>query len=290
MAFHFKTKHWLIVTVPVCIAVITLAWQKSGADKTNNNYRQAQDTVPSKHHQKDFEEMRDEKDLDKAILKLDEALKHVDKKIENIDWNKIQEQIQSSMEKVNEEMKNHQFDMDKVQHEVEESMKNIDLEKIKKETALAMQHVNEDIDLNKINEQVQRALDVAKEQLNSDEIQKSIQNATKMNMEEVKKELENVKIEMEKNKVNVKEEMAKAKIQIEEAKQELKAYKQLLDGLEKDGLINAKKDYSIEYKNGELFINGQKQPQDVLNKYKGYFKHDNTKIYKENGRFNIDID
>ena len=109
-------------------------------------------------------------------------------------------------------------------------------------------------------------------------------------MEEVRKELENVKIEMEKNKVNVKEEMDKAKINIEEAKQELKAYKQLLDGLEKDGLIDTKKDYSIEYKNGELFINGQKQPQEVLNKYKGYFKHDNTKIYKENGRFNIDID
>lgn len=290
MTFHFKTKHWLIAIAPVCIAAITLAWQKSGADKPNNNYYQTQDTVPSKSHHKDFEEMRDEKDLDKAILELDDALKHVDKKIENIDWNKIQEQIQSSMEKVNEEMKNHQLDMDKVQREIQESVKNIDFEKIKNETALAMENVKEDIDINKINEQVQRALDVAKEQLNSDEIRKSVEEAKKVNMEEIKKELENVKVEMEKNKVNVKEEMDKAKINIEEAKQELKAYKQLLDGLEKDGLIDTKKDYSIEYKNEELYINGQKQPQDVLNKYKGYFKQDNTRIYKKNGRFNIDID
>ena len=114
MSFHFKAKHWLIAMAPVCIAIITLAWQKSTADSANN-YQHAQDTIPSKHHHKDFEEMRDEKDLDKAILKLDEALKHVDNKMENIDWKKIQEQIQSSMEKVNEEMKNHQVDIQRAE-------------------------------------------------------------------------------------------------------------------------------------------------------------------------------
>src|ERR1700689_1690312 len=111
MSFYFKAKHWLIAIAPVCIAIITLAWQKSTADSANN-YQQGQDTIPSKHRHKEFrdEDVRDEKDLDKAMLKLDEALKHIDKKMENIDWNKIQEQIQSSMEKVNEEMKDHQLD------------------------------------------------------------------------------------------------------------------------------------------------------------------------------------
>jgi len=64
----------------------------------------------------------------------------------------------------------------------------------------------------------------------------------------------------------------------------------MLDEMEKDGLINSKEDYDIEYKEGNLYINDQKQPQEVLNKYKEYFKKDNTRIYKKNGGFNISID
>jgi chromosome segregation ATPase len=289
MSFHFKTKHWLLAMIPVGIAVTTIAWQNAGKENTNNNH-QTQDTVPSKDYHKDFDDMRDEKDLDKAILKLDEALKHINNKMENIDWNKIQEQIQSSMDQVNEEMKNHEFDTKNVQRQVDDAMKTIDFEKISEETARALQHVNENIDINKINEEVQRGLEAAKKQMNSKEFQENMDAAGKINMDEVRKKLENVKGETEKNKVDIKEQMDNAKEGIKKAKKELKAYRGLIDDMEKDGLINTKDDYSIEYKDDELYINGKKQSPEITDKYKDYFKENNTRIYKKNGRFTIDTD
>jgi hypothetical protein len=289
MSFHFKTRYWLLAIIPVGIAVTTIAWQNAGAGNSNYNNHQAQDTVPSKHHN-EFEDMRDEKDLNKAMLKLDEALKHLDNKMENIDWSKIQEQIQSSMDKVNDEIKDHEVDMKKVQRQMDDAMKNIDFEKISKETARAMQHLNENIDINKINEEVQGGLKAAKEQMNSKEFHESMDAAKKINMDEVRKELENVKEEMEKNKFDLKEQMDNAKEGIEKAKEELKDYRELIDGLEKDGLINTKEDYSIKYKDDELYFNGKKQSLEITEKYKSYFKENNTRIYKKNGRFTIDTD
>ncbi|HEX4375074.1 MAG TPA: hypothetical protein VHZ50_17340 [Puia sp.] len=289
MSFRFKTRHWLLAMIPVGIAVITIAWQNAGKENTNNNH-QTQDTVPSKHHHNEFDDMRDEKDLDKAMLKLDEALKHINNNMETIDWKKIQEQIQTSMEKVNEEMKDHKLDMEKVQRQVDDAMKNVDFEKIGRETARAMQHLNENFDINKLNEEVQRGLEAAKEQMNSKEFRESMDAAKKINMDEIRKELENVKDEMEKNKIDLKEEMDNAKEGIEKTKEELKAYHELIDGMEKDGLINTKEDYSIEYKDDELFINGKKQSPEITDKYKDYFKENNTRIYKKNGRFTIDTD
>lgn len=109
-------------------------------------------------------------------------------------------------------------------------------------------------------------------------------------MSQVREELENAKLEIEKNKANMKEEMDKAKEDIKKTKEELKAWQQMLDEMQKDGLINTNADYDIEYKDSGLFINHQKQTKEVLNKYQGYFKKGNTRIYKKNGRFNISID
>ncbi len=46
--------------------------------------------------------------------------------------------------------------------------------------------------------------------------------------------------------------MEKAKEKIEKAKAEMNEYKEFVDGLEKDGLINNKEDYTIKHKDGEL--------------------------------------
>jgi hypothetical protein len=180
--------------------------------------------------------------------------------------------------------------MKKVQRQMDDAMKNIDFEKISKETARAMRHLDEYVDADKINEEVQRGLQAAKEQMNSKEFRESIDAAKKINMDEVRKELENVKEEMEKNKINLKEQMDNAKERIEKAKEELKDYRELIDDLEKDGLINTKEDYNIKYKDDELYINGKKQSPEITAKYKSYFKENNTRIYKKNGRFTVDTD
>ena len=75
---------------------------------------------------------------------------------------------------------------------------------------------------------------------------------------------------------------------IEKAKAEMKEYKGFVDGLEKDGLINKKEGYTIQHRNGELIINGKKQPADVYNKYRTFLKkHEKFTIKKSDDDFNI---
>src|SRR5580700_5192710 len=167
MALHVRPKYWLIAFMPICISITAIAWQKTGAGNANESQNR-QDTLPSKNRHKITrvdKDTRDEKDLDKEMRKLDEALKNIDTKIDKIDWQKIQGEIQASMDKVNMEMKNHQVDMEQIQRQIDESVKSIDMDKIKKETALAMQHMKEDIDINKINEELKRAVKDAGKQI-----------------------------------------------------------------------------------------------------------------------------
>lgn len=89
----------------------------------------------------------------------------------------------------------------------------------------------------------------------------------------------------------IEKEMEKAKADIEKAKIEMKEYKGFVDGLDKDGLINKKEGYTIQHKNGELIINGKKQPTEVYSKYRNFLeKHEKFTIKKSDDDFNINND
>lgn len=60
--------------------------------------------------------------------------------------------------------------------------------------------------------------------------------------------------------------------------------------MEKDGLLNSKEDYKIDYQDGSLMINGKKQTQEVLDSYKSYLKKEDLHIKKEKGNFSINSD
>jgi hypothetical protein len=56
---------------------------------------------------------------------------------------------------------------------------------------------------------------------------------------------------------------------------ELKLMNQLIDGLQKDGLIHRNKPYTVQIKEGELYIDSKKQPKEVTDKFRKYFSGDN---------------
>jgi len=287
-----QSKHLLIALLLVGIAFSAIAWQKSGSPKTDNNYN-SQDTVPSKNRHKtirDKEKLSDEKDLDKEIQKLDEALDNLDGKLDNIDWKEIQNNIQSSIENATKNLKDCQIDAERIQKTVEESLQKIDFDKIQGNVKEAMQQAEKNIDFKKMQIDIEKSIAEAKANLNSDELKKELEDVKKIDMSQIKKELENAKLEMEKDKVNMQEEMSKAKEEIKKAKEELKGYQQMLDEMEKEGLINTKEDYEVEFTGSELYINHQKQSEEIFSKYKKYFSKDGTRLYKKNGRFNINID
>jgi hypothetical protein len=87
-----------------------------------------------------------------------------------------------------------------------------------------------------------------------------------------------LKINSEKIKKQVEESMNKAKDNIEKAKIELQNIKDFTGALEKDGLIDKKKDYKIKVQDGALYINGNKQSDETFQKYKQYYKKDTFTI------------
>jgi len=97
--------------------------------------------------------------------------------------------------------------------------------------------------------------------------------------------------DLKKIKPEIERSMADARESIEKAKKELLEYKAFIDGLDKDGLIDKDKNYTIGYKNGELTINGKKQPAEVVKKYNSYLKgKKDFTIKKDEDHFNIDND
>jgi hypothetical protein len=115
-----------------------------------------------------------------------------------------------------------------------------------------------------------------------------VEEVKKIDMSKLDADMKRLEIEMKGLGPKIEKEMEKAKASIEKAKAEMKEYKGFVDGLEKDGLINKKEGYTIQHKNGELIINGKKQPADVSNKYESFLKkHEKFTIKKSDDDFNI---
>jgi len=91
----------------------------------------------------------------------------------------------------------------------------------------------------------------------------------KFQSEEFKKQFDSDKLQKQ-----IDEAMDKANEGMQKAKNELQQFKEFTSELEKDGLIDKKKGYEIEWKNGNLYINGVQQSQQVTNKYKKYYRED----------------
>jgi hypothetical protein len=204
------------------------------------------DTVPKKTEKKIV-------DLDDALNELDDAHLEVERSLKNIDWKKMETEIQESMKKM-------EIDLSKMKIELEKSMKEIDVSKVKADIDASLAR----IDWNKMEKEMEKVKEV--------------------DFEKIKTDLAKIQPEIEKS-------MKQAQESIEKAKAELKEYKAFVDDLEKDGLIDKKGSYTIEHKNNQLIINGRVQPEAVYNKYRSFLeKHGKITIEKSPDNFNIDKD
>ena len=157
--------------------------------------------------------------------------------------------------------------MDKLKLETSNALKDIDLASIQKEMSKAMK----DVEWVKINEEVKHSLDKARMAMEN------------INMNDVHMQIDLAKAEMEKSKIalekidldNIMKEAGK---NMEHAKQALQLEKEMFTEMEKDGLINSKEGFKIEYKNKSLYINGKKQSDTVTGKYRKYIPGNDYKI------------
>lgn len=96
------------------------------------------------------------------------------------------------------------------------------------------------------------------------------------------------------DRIRAEQHAAAAEIRRVEAEKRAKAAQErrdalnnMLDGMEKDNLLDRNKDFEIEKKGDDLYINGKKQPDEVNKKYEQYLKNKNVTIKKSRDNFHI---
>jgi hypothetical protein len=252
--------------IAACLLIggATLAFQDSPVIHLQDAYGetdvvscQQKDTLPP-------EKKMTMKQLDELTANLDIELKNVAEEIKKIDMNEIMKQVEKSLKEA---------DLDKINLEVDKAMKAIDLDAIEKEVKEALKEVKWD----NMKVEMQQALTEAKNaisKINTEDMKKA--------MEEAGKALNKARLEIK--QIDMDKIMKNAKEGIDKAKTKLRSMKTMFTEMEKDGLIDTKAGFDVNFKDGNLFINGKKQPQEVTDKYRKYLKE------IDEGDVNISID
>lgn len=242
--FPFIKPFFLIALFLVFIG--SSAWQVN----TQSKFRERtsiNDTIKPGKHSTD-KDAPGIKDLDQAMKELEEAMKKLEIEMNQIDMAKIEKEIKESMSKI---------DMKKIHEEIKASMDKIDWKKIKEDMDKSLKEA----------EVSMKQIDLSKLEKEMSELE---QRLSKQNFD--------IKIDAEKIRRDVEEGMQKAKEGMEKAKVEIRLMQEFIDELHKDGLIDKKKGYKIQVKNGALYINGTKQSIETSDKYRKHYRKDNFTI------------
>lgn len=246
------------IAASLLIAGILMSFQNTpfGPIDKLDSLTEQQDTIPEKII--DREGNMSMKDFDKLILDIDRKGIKMQQEIATIDFDKMHHDITASLNKV---------DFDKIKIDIDKALKEIDFAKIEQGVKSALK----EIEWNKLNNDVKLSLQDAKKEIE------------KINMEELKKQMEKAKAEIEKSKneirkINVDEIMKNANAGIAKATDELRLKKEMFDTMEKEGLINQRDGFTIEFKDKDLIINGKKQSEAIRDKYLRFIKGDSFKI------------
>lgn len=236
-------KAYMLVGLLV-IVVTASAWQLKGKkqshDTTTGNAI-ASDTAHPRKHDIDEDEY--------GMKGFEEGMKQFDLQLANLNIN-----LSGLDTIINKTVKQAlvNIDFSQIGRNVDEAIKNIDWQEINANVNNSLKDAQEqlkNIDMNKIKMQVQDELD-------------------KINTKEFKVQFDGANLE----KI-IDDAMHNAMEGLDKAKWEVKSWADFTKSLERDGLINLKKGYKIEWKdNGDLYINGNKQSKEVADKYHKYYK------------------
>jgi hypothetical protein len=265
-----------VAAVAITSVFVLSSWDfKNGyAAWTDNGYERL-DTVPKKEKKiRDLDDVIDELNAVDFKIDMEKIQRELKESMKNFDAQKIQLDIEKAM---------HELDFEKIKKEFDQSMAKIDFTSIEKEMANAMK----EFDAAKL----QKELNESISKIEWDKMKVEFDKVKEIDLKKLELDMEKMQIELGKIGPEIEKSMEIAKVEIEKAKVEMKEFKDFVDGLEKDGLINKKEEYSIEHDNGELFINGKKASEATYKKYKPFLeKRKKFTIKKSDDDFNIDID
>lgn len=254
----FKLQKLILGCSLLFLTVSSIAWQTGTATKasdtpeSNNRFR-SDTTIPK--HDPLSQDIPGIAEVDLVLKSLHVQMQYIHKQLDSLhiqlkgaDGN-LKKQLDENLANIN---------MQKIQQQMELALQKIDLDKLKADAKIAMEQAEiqlKDLDMQKIKidmEKMKQQLNQAniKGQLNAENIQKQVQGA-----------------------------LQNANDQIKKAASELEELKNFISALEKDGLIDRKKGFTIEWKSsGELYINNARQSKQVADKYSKYYHRDGYKI------------
>ena len=261
--FLIKKKH-AIAGVTTCLLMggIALSFQDTPfVNQILNQQPGQKDTVPRKNSPGTMKM----KDFDRLLEGFDENMLQISESIMKIDLTGIEKQLEQSLKAI---------DIEKIMKEGDGSLQKIDFDKILQDVSASIAH----IDWDDKQTELKNAFAEAKA-----DIKKAREEMKNVDTKEIRKEMEHARLELAKSKdefkkIDLEKIMSEARSSIQEAKKELAGIKKMFTEMEADGLINQKDGFSIEYKNKELFINGEKQKDSVRDKYLPYFKDDHFQV------------
>ncbi len=177
-------------------------------------------------------------------------------------FDKEMEALDENMAKLNKQMNEIKIDVDK---DIAKALSSVDFKAMEKQMKASFDKINWDKVQQDANVSMQKAraqiakVDFTKMQKDMQALQekfKSEEFKSQFNSEELQKQIDAA--------------MANAKAGIEKAKVKLQQMKDFTDALAADGLIDKKKGYAIQWKDGDLYINHQKQSKNISDKYHKY--------------------
>lgn len=297
----------LLAIMIIAVSLVAIAWlnpiqarakQKVKKDPapvlTNISRAYLRDTVVPK-----AKAAAEAEELDQDAMDADVAAATAEA-MASVDWDAVNDEVQNAMAGI---------DWDEISKNVEQAMAGIDWEAINKEViqnvTASTSHIHTNfktnvqanIDTNVINENIragmesakiamaqalpaaQMGLEEARKAMNSKEVREAMEKGRKeaaIAMKQAQKEMALAMAESRKEMGKQKEAMEKQRQAMAEqrkamvaAKSDLK-YKKLIDQMAKDNLIDREKGFTIEKKNGTLYINKVAQSDAVANKYSEY--------------------
>ena len=255
MKNEFQTSKPLLLAALLAIVFTAAAWQSRDKNgKTNKSAKAGSisgDTIKPRIHNSDTNEF-ELKGLDESMKGLDLQLESLNIELKKIEFDKIEKQVKEALSQV---------DFKQINREVAESLQKVDWNKIKSEVDIELKKAQAEIaqvDVKK----VQADIEAAQKELSSEAI------AEKINVEKIHAEVE--------------EELHKARKEIKKAKENILNLHEFTNALTADGLIEKNKPYTIQLKDGILFINGKKQSKETTDKYNKYYGDKKDFSYKSN--------
>ncbi|MBL0232180.1 MAG: hypothetical protein IPQ08_00780 [Chitinophagaceae bacterium] len=232
---------------------------------------------------------------EKKVRDLDDVIEEMDNADLKVDQEKIRRQIEESMKAFNGDQFKKQ--LEDAMRNMETSLKEINGDKIKLQMEEAMKNMEislKEIDGDKIKRQIESSMKDLQQNLrefDSEKIRKEIEESlAQLKSKDLALEMDKMKKELAELSPKIEKEMEKAKGELEKAKTELKEYNEFISSLEKDGLLDRKKGYSVSYKEGELLIDGKKADDKTKNKYSEFLKkHEKFEISNKGEELKVEL-